>query len=105
MKRLIAALAVIFIAGCNQKENLNFEEYNDMLIGSNLTTKVGTVNGLKAIYCLYGKTPSGLTAGVAISPSHKFYFRIKTLVDQNPSLAVPLVLKAEAQQEKRFNGK
>jgi hypothetical protein len=98
---LVGLFTILALTGCDQNQlNLKVEKFDDTITSHTYTKHYGTCQGWKAIYCVYGKTPSGIPAGVAVTFDHKFFFSIKELTDKNPELLTQAVSKAEEVQEK-----
>lgn len=103
---LICSLAIaLILTGCDKQEipHLKYEKFNDIILTSNYQKKNGVATGLKGVYVMYGKLPTGATAGTAVSFGHKFIFRVKEVTKEYPDLLTPPVQKVIDSQEVLFN--
>lgn len=100
IKKLLAAgFLLLMISSC--KQDLPVEKFDDIIVRHTYTSKFGSAVGFKALYLIYGKN-YGLVEGTAISPTHRFYFRIKEVLDKYPELESKEALLAELRQEKKY---
>lgn len=102
-KRLSLVLAApLLILGCNAKVDLPLEQFDDIKLAVTQVKKFGSLSGIKAVYCFYGKMPT-IKVGEAAGITHKFRYRIKDLLDKYPELKSDKALVAQEEQEKVIN--
>lgn len=102
LKKALIAVSCLILAGCNQTLPIR-SVGNDLILTKQYSPKFGVAVGLQALYTVYGKSPAGLKAGTAQGLTiGKFSFRIKELLDKNPSLVCPEAEKASQEQEKQL---
>lgn len=96
---LATALTLSSCKGVSTAPGL-MEAYNDKIISHTYTKKWGSAMGQRGIYIVYGTNPEGLKEGTALDFTHRWTYRIKDLLSQNPTLASEKALAAQVRQEK-----
>lgn len=102
-KTFLVALLTISLASCQDltKGPIKLQDLpqSEVFISKSYNSKFGTVVGSRNLYVVYGTTSLKEKAGTGLAPDHKFYFRIKDLLEKWKEIDDPRVQKAIAKQE------